>query len=155
MKSIEDVITRMEVLIKANIQTYIDTMNTTYTDYIAEDYIEEAFKTWELFNKPPYQVFYLLAPTLSNPVSTSVDYGGTSLKYNVLFMVGIRQNGIRNMLRLSHRYLKMIIDLFNEKVLQGFNSTKIVDARVLTFQFEDEEEEFSSPSILIEVPIAY
>ena len=154
MNDIEVLFTRVETLIKNNLQDYIDNMNSLKTDYVLEDYEEEKFFTWELSSIPPYPVFFLLAPPESKPTSifSSENVG---INYSLTFLVGIQENATGNMVQLSHRYLTLLVKLFSEKILPKFTVSSIIEVDVLTYYREDVEEKFASPSITINIPIAF
>ena len=153
-RDIETIIGDVYTLIVNNMQTYIDTMNSERTDFTLEDFNSDAFVTWEFNYALPYPVFYYLAPSPS-PEVISNQYGGTGIKYRVNFAVCINETARNNMEKLIHRYITILIRLFNDKIVREYDSCQIIATNTIPFEVADGDEyrKYEAPMITIEVPI--
>lgn len=154
-RDIETVIGDIYTLINANFQTYIDSMNAERTDIELDDYNSDAFLTWEFDYALPYSVFYYLAPSPS-PEVVSNEFGGTAVNYKVNFAVCIHETGECDMEKRIHRYITILIRMFNDKIVKEYDSCSITGTNTVPFEKEVEQGEyrkFEAPMITIDVPI--
>ena len=155
-QDIEQVISDIGTLITENIQTYIDEMNAARTDIVLEDFNSDAFLSWELDFALPYPIFYFLAPSQKIKVE-SCSYGGTAVNYKVSFAICIQETGRQDMTKLIHRYITILIKLFNAIIVKEYSSCQIVEINTVPFELDTDNgtRKFEAPMISIEVPIAF
>lgn len=150
-------ISKIESLIKEHIQTYIDNFNNENPDTpLLEDFNEEFLYVWEpLRNLPPRGVVYYLGPQIVNPKTDSEGETGVALNHRILFAAVLRENGKKDSLQRSHRYLDMLMRLFNDKILIEVKDATLTDVDILPFEIPTSGVQAFGPGLLIDTLIPY
>lgn len=157
IRDLELIVDNLNTKIQENFQTYVDSTNTRKSDDIViPDFEADFLFVFEpLRNFPASGVSYYLGPMMVNPDTDSGSMRATALKHVIMFSVIVRENALGNQTRLSHRYLDMLMRMFNGKILLEMKDLYITDVDILPYEIGDSGISAYGPAIFFDTSIAY
>lgn len=128
MLDIEDIMTDIESIMKTNIPVYVTNLNSEKGDNLLQGnnaFLEEAYYTWYLTDRPPYRIAFLQSLVGDPKVQDS--RGGETLTYTIGIYSIIRDtNDASEMPKIKMRYNRILRQIVKRKIATKYPDTTSV-----------------------------